>query len=119
MMLDQTQAITKVAVLRNSVKEPWEKSLVSLTLSLTSRLGTAGVTYLDALLMDLQGHPDRIAARLSGTDLTLREASDLLAAMQNSEADQLEKAHDLLHEMLSAIKAVVGILIKDALEGLL
>lgn len=119
MMVSRALAITHVAVLQNSAKEPWEKSLVSLSLSVTSRLGDAGVTYLEGLLTDLQGHPDRIAARLSGPELTLREASDLLAAMQNSEADQLEKAHDLLHEMLSAIKAVVGVLIKDALEGLL
>jgi hypothetical protein len=118
-MKESDRAFAKVAALREASKEPWQKAIVDLSLSLSSRLGTAGVSYLEGLLADLHDHPDRVTARMNGADLTLREASDLLAAMQNSEADQLERSRDFLHEVLMAIKAVGEALLKDALGGLL
>ena len=117
-MTERDIAFAKVAALRESSKEPWQKAIVDLSLSLASRLGTAGVSYLEGLLADLRDHPDRVSARVNAADLTLREASDLLAAIQNSEADQLERSRDFLHEVLTAIKAVGVALLKDALGGM-
>ena len=114
-----TKALEGLLSAKNSAGNPWEASVVSLSLSLISRKGTDGVAELQSFFEGLGSSPDSAMVKLMATDLTLRESSDLLVVMQNREADRVAQTRDLLHRILLAAKSAAEILLKSALEVLL
>ena len=113
-------ALTDILALKDGAKEDWEKSLVNMALSLISRKGSAGVTSLDKFLEDLTSgkDPDQTILTLIGHELSLTEASDILASLQSKEADHMLKARSLLKKILLAAETAGSLLLKAALGGL-
>jgi hypothetical protein len=90
-------------------KEPWQKSLLKLSVSLVGELGPGGIDVFQGLVKQML---DGKSPDLSG--LKVSEASDLLAAMQRREADTknqirlyvkliLETLGKALQDLVSAI----------------
>ena len=113
-------ALTDILALKDGAKEDWEKSLINMALSLISRKGTAGVTSLDNFLDELSSgkSPDQTILTLIGHELSLTEASDILASLQSKEADRMIKARSLLKKILLAAETAGSLLLRAALGGL-
>jgi hypothetical protein len=90
-------------------KEPWQRSLLKLSVSLVGELGPGGIDVFQGLVKQML---DGKSPDLSG--LKVSEASDLLAAMQRREADTknqirlyvkliLETLGKALQDLVSAI----------------
>ena len=93
-------------------KEPWQKSLLKLSVSLVGEYGPGGVDIFQGLVRQMLNgkSPD-----LSG--LKVSEASDLLAVMQRQEADtknQIELYTKLILETLGkALLELVSVIFKE------
>jgi len=90
------------------VREPWERTVSEVALSVLARGGVLGLSQvLDAPggLMD------------PGSALTSREMSDLLAVLEGAEADRLVRSRELLKEILAFALKAAGELLKAALGG--
>ena len=91
------------------VREPWERTVADVGVSILAREGLDG-------LSKVANAPEGI---LDSTVLTPREMSELLVVLENAEADRLERSREILKEILSFALKAAGELLKAALGGLL
>lgn len=103
------QAVGRLLGLRNDVGEPWEKAVVDAGLSVLARGGTEAVQQLVSMI------ERKDAVQLISIGLPLRESSDLLAALQNGEADRVKRTRELLEKVWAMAKIVAEELLKIAL----
>lgn len=99
-----------VGLRTHPVREPWERTVTDVGVSVLARGGVRGLSQvLEAPggLMD------------PGHTLTAREMSDLLAVLENEEADRLVRSRELLREILAFALKAGEELLKAALGGLL
>ena len=93
-------------------KEPWQKSLLKLSVSLVGEYGPGGIDIFQGLVRQML---DGKSPDLSG--LKVSEASDLLAVMQRREADtknQIELYTKLILETLGkALLELVSVVFKE------
>jgi hypothetical protein len=103
------EALARLTGLRNEAKEPWERAVVDAGLSVLARGGTEAVNQLVSLV------ERKDAAQLIAISLPLRESSDILAALQNGEADRVGRTKELLEKVWAVAKIVAEELLKIAL----
>ena len=107
-----TAVIGALTSLDAEAKEPWQKSLLKLSVGLVGEHGPEGIDIFQKLVNRmLKGE----AANLTG--LKISEASDLLAVMQRREADtknQIELYTKLILETLGkALLELVSVIFKE------
>ena len=107
-----TAIVGALVSLDAEAKEPWQKSLLKLSVGLVGEHGPEGIDIFQKLVNRmLKGE----AANLTG--LKISEASDLLAVMQRREADtknQIELYTKLILETLGkALLELVSVIFKE------
>ena len=107
-----TAVVGALSSLHAEAKEPWQKSLLKLSVSLVGEHGPGGIDILQKLVTRMLNGE---AVNLTG--LKVSEASDLLAAMQRREADtknQIELYTKLILETLGkALLELVSVIFKE------
>lgn len=107
-----TAIVGALSSLNTEAKEPWQKSLLKLSVGLVGDYGPGGIDIFQKLVQRML---DGEAADLSG--LKVSEASDLLAVMQRREADtknQIELYTKLILETLGkALLELVSVIFKE------
>lgn len=107
-------------LLHYRIQSPWEGQVREVCLSTLSRNGTLGLLKLGQALNGIMVTPgvDHTGG-LVAADLTLREASNLLAVLENAEADRLVRTRAIVQELLAFALQAAEALLKAALGGLL
>lgn len=113
--------VEKLRAVRNEASAPWEQTLVDIGLSV---LTTGGASAVQGLESSLASFSQRKLSRealtdLIGKQLSLRDASNFLAVLENGEADRVERSRELLRKVLTVASTVAEELLKAALGGLL
>ncbi len=108
-------ALAQLQAVRDNAKKDWEKSLVDITINFASREGHEAIGYLKGLIADLI--KGKIDISLFESKLTLREASDLLAVLQQHEADTKDQVHVILQQIVDALVAIGQTMLKVLLQG--
>jgi hypothetical protein len=94
------------------VQAPWERVVVSTGLAVLARSGVGGLSNV----VEALGSTESLRG---SSELTTRELSDLLAMLENAEADRLERSRSILKALLDFAKKMAEELLKAALGGLL
>lgn len=94
--------------LRDQSRDEWERTLTEIALRALRDGGPDGVRTLEEFLKTRK--VDDLYRRLP-----LRDASEILANLQNAEADRLQRSRDLLRKILAVAAAVSEELLKIAL----
>jgi hypothetical protein len=99
-----------VSLRNHPIREPWERTVVDVAVSVLTREGIRGLGMLAVT-------PEKLHD--PGTLLTLREMSELMSVLENAEADRVERTHEILREILAFAMKAAEELLKAALGGLL
>ena len=91
-------------------KEPWKKAVIGLASDAIAKHGHAGIELALAALSDIKNNK---APKLNWADLEV--ASDLLAVLQNAEADRKSAAHDFLVKLMAVLVPVLKIILSTLL----
>jgi hypothetical protein len=112
-------ALTQLKALREGVKEPWEKAVFDVGLSLLTRYGVETVKVLEETLgVRSRCSPEELSQMIA-VGLPIRESSNLLAALQNGEADRVKRSRELLQKVMAVVVEMTNAILKIALaEGL-
>ena len=97
----------------NAADEPWQAALINLAADGISKFGPEGVRYVSKAIEDL--FSGKGATTLKDVTDDLETASDLLAAMQNAEAERKSKARDFLKVLGSTLAKIT----KGFIKGLI
>lgn len=89
-------------------QNPWEYTVCGLAFAVLHREGITGLSKVVEGQDLVQG---------AGAVLTPREMSDLLAVLQNSEADRLVRSREIFKEILAFALKAAEALLKAALGG--
>lgn len=113
--------VEKLHAVRDEARAPWEQTLMDVGLSVLTTGGTSAVQGLESSLASFAQRQLSAAALsdLIGKQLSLRDASNFLAVLENGEADRVERSRELLRKVLSVAATVAEDLLKAALGGLL
>lgn len=105
--------------LRDQFPSGWERSLVDISLRALRDRGVDGVRDLQNFIEDTRTGRSNAEQRVQmvGRTLSLRDASDFLAVLQNAEADRLDRARDLLRRVVAIATAAAEELLKVVLGG--
>lgn len=88
--------------LSDSLKEPWQKTLLQAATELIEKNGPAGLTLLSGIVTDIFNNKP---PKLDG--LSLRTASDILATMERASADRQKEINDFLNGTLKTLGDIV------------
>ena len=101
----------KLSDIAADASEPWQKTILALVADAVEKNGATGIQMayeaIEALIND---EPPK----LDWADLEI--ASDLLAQLQNAEADRKSAARDFFAKMSNDIGAILGGLIKGLIS---
>jgi len=120
--LDQTlvdAAVARLHDLRNVATNDWERVLVNAGLSVLANGGVGAVQQLEKTMADWASGKlslAQVSAKIDH-DLSLREASDFLVAMENQEADRVQRTKEILQLLGSVARMVADELLKMVLHG--
>ena len=97
----------KLTDLSNEATEPWKRAILALVADAIEKNGTEGIKLAyDAIEALIESKPPKI----DWADLEV--ASDILAQLQNAEADRKSAARDFFARVSDDIGAILGGLIK-------
>jgi len=103
--VDKVQA--ELSSLAASTETPWQKAVLALTADAVTKFGPKGITMaLDAI----KALKKNKTPKLDWADL--RVASDVLAALQNAEADKKSQAQDFLVKLSNILGLILGAILK-------
>jgi len=95
--------------LENDAQEPWKKTALALMAQAVATHGPQGVDLALAAINDA------LAGKAPAMDWAdLRTASDILAQMQQAEADQ----HSTIRDYLTKVSYVLGLILSGVIKGL-
>lgn len=98
-----------LADLSTSAEEPWKKTTLALIAQAVATHGPQGMTIARAVINDA------LAGKSPAMDWAdLRTASDILAQMQQAEADQ----HSVIKDYLTKVSYVLGLVLSGVIQGL-
>jgi hypothetical protein len=102
----------KLLDLSADATEPWKKSILSLVANAVEKHGALGIKMAyDAIESLVKDKPPKI----DWADLEV--ASDLLAHLQNAEADRKSAASDFFTKLTTDLGAILGALIKGLVSA--
>ena len=91
---------------RDLADEPWKRALVQLAVTDLAATGHAGLEAVPGLVARL-----RAGSAVDLQSLGLREASDLLAAVQHQEAEHNKRVDVFVHTLTTALTEAVKLLV--------
>jgi hypothetical protein len=97
----------KLEGLSAEASEPWKKTVLALTANAVESAGVDGIKMAWQAIEDLVNDK---APKLDWADLEV--ASDVLAQLQNAEADRKSEARDFFAKISTELGAILGGLIK-------
>jgi hypothetical protein len=108
MPVSQTEIDSLLSVL--DIKEQWQKTIMSFIIQQIQTHGIEGLMFSIQALKDLVG-----GQVVNFNSVDLKTASDLLAELQNMEADKKKKINDFI----TKVGEVLGVLLVGILRGIL
>ena len=100
------------------VQASWEQTVVDVALSVLTSNGQTGLAMLETYLSNAITGKSTLD-ELESSTLSLRQTSDLLAILENAEADRLDRSHQIIKDILSLAATAAEELLKAALGGTL
>lgn len=107
------EAVTKLASELNALAIPssgWKKATLALLADAIEKHGAQGIQLATQVVKDIQAGK---APKMDWADLQV--ASDILAELQNAEADQKATAH----EFLETLSHILGVILKGIIAGII
>jgi len=92
----------QIKALTSSLTEPWQKVLVQAATELVEKNGPAGLDILSGIVTDIFSNKP---PKLEG--LSLRTASDILAAMERAEVDKQAQINAFLNGTLKTLGEIL------------